>query len=292
MKPAQFAYHDPQTLDEAIALLQQYGGEAKILAGGQSLIPIMNMRLAKPKALIDLNKVPDLAYIREEGDTIAIGAMTRHSEVEKSALLARRQPLLVEAVRQVGHSQIRNRGTIGGSLAHADPAAELPAAMVCLDARFRIAGPNGEREVGADEFFVMYLTTCLEPEEILREVRVPVLPPSTGYAFVELARRSGDFALAGVACTLSLAPDGAVAGCRLALFGVDMKPVRATEAEAHLAGQAPSAAAFAEAARLAREGIMPDSDIHATAEYRQELAEVLTRRALELALSRAEGGDR
>lgn len=292
MKPAPFTYHDPTTIAEVIELLRQYGDEAKLLAGGQSLVPVLNMRLARPAVLIDLGRVAGLSYIREEDGFLAIGAMTRHADLERSELVARRQPLLAEAVAHVGHIQIRNRGTIGGSLAHADPSAELPAVLSALEGSVRAVGPAGEREVPAGELFLMYFTTSLQPDELLTEVRVPVLPPRTGYAFMELARRHGDFALAGVACTLTLDPDGAVADCRLGLTGVDLTPVRAREAEDLLKGQTPSAGRFADAAEAVRSAIMPEGDVHATAEYRRHLAGVLTERALARALERAiqEGG--
>lgn len=287
MKPARFDYHDPGTLEEALALLRQHGDDAKLLAGGQSLIPMLNMRLARPAVLIDLNRVAGLAYVREEGDWLDIGAMTRHAEVERSEPVARRQPLLAEAMRHIGHVQIRNRGTIGGSLVHADPSAELPAVMLALDAVLVAAGAGGAvREIPAAAFFLMYFTTCLRPDEILTEIRVPALAPRTGWAFAEMARRGGDFALVGVACTLTLAADGTVAGARLGLTGVGMTPVRAASAEAMLVGHAPSNERFKEAAEAAAGGIIPDDDIHATAVYRQELARVLTERALHTALER------
>lgn len=290
MKPAPFAYHDPRTLAEVLGLLQQHGENAKLLAGGQSLIPILNMRLARPGVLIDLNRVAELNYIRAEGAELAIGAMTRHAMVEKSPLVAQRQPLLAEAVQHVGHFQIRNRGTIGGSLAHADPAAELPAVVACLDGRLVITGPGGARSVGWEDFFVMYFTTCIQPGELLTEVRVPLLPPGTGYAFVELARRHGDFALVGVACTLALASSGRIGEARLALTGVGVTPVRARAAEGFLAGREPAPGVFAEAGRLAAAATAPESDIHATAAYRRQLAEVLTARALDTAYARTGGG--
>lgn len=290
MKPPRFDYHDPTTVDEVLALLQRYGDDAKLLAGGQSLIPVLNMRLARPKALIDLNRVESLAYIKEEDGVLAIGAMTRHAAVEKSGLVARRQPLLTETMRHIGHIQIRNRGTIGGSIVHADPAAELPALLVALDGTLRIAGGDGVREVPAEEFFLMYFTTAVQAGELLVEVRIPVLPERTGFAFEELARRHGDFALAGVACTLTLADDGTIQDCRLGLTGVSMTPVRARDAEDLLKGQAPDPAVFAAAADAVRQAVMPDSDIHATAEYRQHLCGVLTERALARALERTKGG--
>ncbi|HYF94376.1 MAG TPA: xanthine dehydrogenase family protein subunit M [Symbiobacteriaceae bacterium] len=293
MKPAPFQYYDPATLHEALDLLRQHGDEAKLLAGGQSLVPMLNMRLARPAILIDLNRVEGLAYVREEGGMLAVGAMTRHADIERSGLVARRQPLLAEAIRHVGHMQIRNRGTIGGSLVHADPSAELPAVMLALDAFFCLAAPGGgRREVAAADFFLMYFTTCLRPDEVLTEIRVPVLAPRTGWAFEELARRSGDFALAGVACTLTLDENrDVIESVRLGLTGVGMTPVRAIAAEALLAGQLPLPEWFAAAGEAVAAGVQPDADIHASAEYRRELARVLTERALRRALARAwEGG--
>jgi CO/xanthine dehydrogenase FAD-binding subunit len=286
VKPPPFAYYAPASVDEAVALLQQHGDDAKLLAGGQSLVPMLNMRLARPAVLIDLGRVSDLSYVRPCGDWLAIGAMTRHAEVERSPLVAERQPLLAEAVRQIGHAQIRNRGTIGGSLVHADPSAELPAVLTCLGGTVVAAGPGGVREIPAADLFVMYFTTCLTPAEVLTEVRVPVLAPRTGWAFAEVARRHGDFALAGVACTLTLADDGAVADCCLALTGVGMTPVRPASAEALLVGKTLSDSLFADAAAAVRLEVEPDSDVHGTAEYRRHLAGVLTERALRRAWER------
>jgi carbon-monoxide dehydrogenase medium subunit len=294
MKPPRFAYHDPTTVEEVLDLLHLHGDEAKLLAGGQSLIPVLNMRLTSPKVLIDLGRIPMLAFIRAEAGFLVLGAMTRHATVERSALVAERQPLLAEAIRHVGHPQIRNRGTIGGSLAHADPAAELPAVLVALGGSVVVRGRNGQREIPAADFFQGLFTTAIQPGELLTEVRVPVLEERTGWAFVELARRHGDFALAGVACTLTLAPDGSIAGCRLALIGVGEGPVRPAAAESSLVGQAPTADSFAATAALVRAHVTPESDLHATAEYRRHLAGVLTERALGQALTRAravlEGG--
>lgn len=290
MKPRRFAYEDPRTLPEALALLQQHGEDAKALAGGQSLVPALNMRLAAPRVLVDLNRIPELAYIRQDGDMLAIGAMTRHAEVEHSPLVAGWQPLLQEAVRHVGHVQIRNRGTVGGSLAHADPAAELPAVWACLDGRFRIAGPAGVREVGAGDFFLTYYTTAVQPGELLVEVRLPGLPGTAGYAFVEMARRTGDFAIVGVACLVDVGEDGTIREARIVLTGVGPTPVRAREAEAVLRGERPGEGVLTQAGRKVREAVEPESDVHATAEYRRHLSDVLTRRALGLAVRRAQRG--
>lgn len=290
MKPAPFAYVDPRTVEDAIALLEEHGMDAKMLAGGQSLVPLLNMRLARPAVLVDINRVAGLDYIRDVDGTIAIGAMTRQRAAERSEVVREKLPLLHEAMTFIAHPQIRNRGTIGGSLAHADPAAELPAIALVLEAEFQIAGPSGTRTVPAKDFFVTYLTSCLEPSEILTEVRFPLLPPGAGWSFIELSRRHGDFALAGVAATLTLSNSGTIADARIALFGVGATALRANAAEAMLHGQRPSEQLFAEAGASAAQSIEePLSDIHASAEYRRDLARVLTRRALTEAAARASG---
>jgi len=288
MKPAPFAYYDPSTLEEAVSLLEAQGGEAKLIAGGQSLVPLLNMRLARPTAVIDLNRIDGLSYIREEGGRLAIGAMTRQREIERSELVQRRQPLLHAATKLIAHPQIRNRGTIGGSLAHADPAAEYPALALALDAELRVLGPNGQRAIAAADFFVTYLTTALEPSEVVTEVRLPALPERTGWSVLELSRRHGDFALAGVGTTLTLAAAGSIEDARVVLFGVAATPLRATAAEAMLRGERPTEALFAEAGRAAAAAVEDAlSDIHASAEYRRHLVSVLTKRALTEASSRA-----
>jgi carbon-monoxide dehydrogenase medium subunit len=285
MKPAPFEYVAPRSLEEAVEALANGGSDAKLLAGGQSLIPLLNFRLARPSLLVDLNRVAELAYIRSHDQGIAIGAMTRQASIERDAHLRQAQPLLVEAIGCVGHQAIRSRGTLGGSLAHADPAAELPAVAVCLDAQLSIVGPRGRRMVAAEDFFLGYLTTLLEPDEILVETWLPPIQNGTGQAFIEFARRHGDFALAGVAVSLTLERDR-VCDARIVLTGVGGKPVRAREAETLLMGgrvleRAGSAAA------AARSAIDPDADIHATREYRIHLAGVLTERAIRLAHQRA-----
>ena len=290
MKPAPFAYADPRTVEDAVALLAEHGVDVKAIAGGQSLMPLLNMRLARPSVVVDLNRVEGLDYIRQEDGWLTIGAMTRQRAIERSDLVQRAQPLLHAATRCIAHPQIRNRGTIGGSLAHADPAAEYPAVALLLDAELRIAGPSGARTVPARDFFVTYLTTALEPEELVTGVRVPVLPERTGWSFLEVSRRHGDFALAGAAATLTLSAGGECASARIVLFGVAPTPVRAEAAEALLTGERPGAVLFEEAGRLAGEGLDEAlSDVHASAEYRRHLARVLTRRALTEADSRAKG---
>jgi aerobic carbon-monoxide dehydrogenase medium subunit len=285
MKPAPFDYVAPRSLDEALEALADGGSDAKLLAGGQSLIPLLNFRLARPSLLIDLNRVDELAYVSSRDQGIAIGAMTRQATIERDAQLRQTQPLLFEAIGWVGHPAIRSRGTIGGSLAHADPAAELPAVAVCLDAQLSVAGPRGRRTVSAADFFVGYLTTVLEPDEILVETWLPPLRPSTGQAWIEFARRHGDFALAGVAVSLSLERDQ-VCDARIVLTGVGGMPARAREAETLLVGGSVPERASA-AAEAARSAIDPDADIHASKEYRTHLAGVLTERAIRLAHERA-----
>jgi carbon-monoxide dehydrogenase medium subunit len=285
MKPAPFDYVAPHSLDEAVTALARGGADAKVLAGGQSLIPLLNFRLARPSLLVDLNRVAELAYVQPRERGLAVGAMTRQVAVERGDGLAELQPLLVEAIGYVGHIAIRSRGTIGGSLAHADPAAELPAVAVCLDATLSVVGPGVRRTIAAEDFFVGYLTTLLEPDEILVEAYFPPLKPHTGQAWVEFARRHGDFALAGVAVSLSM--DGeAVREARIVLTGVGGKPERAREAETLLIGGSVAERASA-AANAARSTIDPDADIHATKEYRVHLAGVLTERAIRLAGERA-----
>lgn len=290
MKPPRFEYYDPASLDEAIALLGRFGDEAKVLAGGQSLVPVLNMRLARPKALIDLNRIDALRYIRVEAGRLRIGAMTRHRDVERSEVVRAHLPILIEAIGLVGHTQIRNRGTVGGSLAHADPAAELPALAVLLDAELVATGPNGARTIPASAFFTMVFMTTLEPGEILTEVRFPLLPPGTGTCFTEVARRHGDFALAGIGCYLTPDASGRIERAGLALTGVGVTPVRAARVEAALVGQMPSPELFERAAAEVSGEIEPADDVHATAEYRRHVAGVLTRRALDTALARAGAG--
>jgi CO/xanthine dehydrogenase FAD-binding subunit len=291
MKPPRFEYYDPKTLDDALGLLRVHGEEAKILAGGQSLVPLLNFRLARPRYLIDLNGVVALAYVTPKDGGISIGAMTRQRVIECSGLVATAAPLLHEAMPFIGHFQIRNRGTIGGSLAHADPAAELPAVASALGATFVVRGPSGERVVGWDRFFVGYLTTSLQPGELLVEIRLPGMAPRTGHAFVEVSRRHGDFALVGVAALATVDADGVCTGAAAALTGVGPVPVRARAAEQALVGTRLEGKALAAAAARVSEAIAPESDIHASADYRRHVAGVLTRRAFERAARGAHGDE-
>jgi carbon-monoxide dehydrogenase medium subunit len=288
MKPASFEYLAPTTLGEAVSSLASFDGDAKVLAGGQSLVPMLNMRLARPGLLVDLGRIEALDYIRESGGRLEIGAMTRKRTVEQSALVASRQPLLHAATRLVAHPQIRNRGTVGGSMAHADPSAEYPAVAVVLDAELRAVGPDGERSIAAQDFFVTYLTTALSPAEVLAGISVPCMPEGTGWAFTEIARRHGDFAMVGAAITLTLDARGHCAEPRIVLFGVGPVPVRPREAEQLLNGERPFSELYREVGRKVSEEIdEPLSDVHASAEYRRHLAAVLTQRGLEEAVTRA-----
>ena len=303
MKPAAFDFHRASSLDDALALLAQHPG-AKPLAGGQSLIPAMNFRLATPSVLVDLNRVEELVGIRlrarperERGEPRAqgrepkaeslwIGAMTRHSAVERSDVVRRHAPLLAESMPHVAHPQIRSRGTIGGSLAHADPSAELPAVMLALGARFQLRSRGGERWVDADDFFTGLFATALEAGELLTAIEIPARPARSGHAFMEVARRHGDYALAGAATELSLGADGRVASVRVALLSVSDKPVFARAASG-LVGQSPTHETIRAIAEAVREEVDPPSDIHADSRYRRQLAAVLTQRTLTLAASRA-----
>jgi CO/xanthine dehydrogenase FAD-binding subunit len=289
MKPPPFEYYAPTTVAAALAHLNQYGYEAKPLAGGQSLIPTMNFRLAQPGVLIDLNPISELAYIRPNSDGgLRIGAMTRQREVERDPLVAERAPLIRETMPYIAHPQIRNRGTFGGSLAHADPAAELPAVATALNARFHARSQAGERWLPASEFFVSLFATALEPEELLVEIELPPLLPRTGWAFTEMARRHGDYALVGVAAVVTLDEWEQCRQARLVFLSVGDGPVEATQAAQLLLGQTPTAEAIRAAAETAAQAdIAPNSDIHASADFRRHLARVLTQRVLTQAVERA-----
>jgi CO/xanthine dehydrogenase FAD-binding subunit len=290
MKPPRFDYERPEGLDEALAILAARGEEAKVLAGGQSLVPLLNFRLARPDCLVDLNEISELAYVHAENGTLRIGAMTRQAELERSDAAAAGWPLLVEAVRLVGHPQIRNRGTVGGSVAHADPAAELPAALAALAATFHVRSARGTRSLRFDELSVTHLTTSLAPDEVLVEIEVPAPPPRTGAAFVEFTRRHGDFALAGAAAVVTLSETGACERAAIALLAAGPTPVRATAAEEWLPGVVVDERTAAEAGARTAAGTRPPSDVHGSTEFRRGLAEVMVRRALLLAAQRARGG--
>ena len=288
MKPASFEYYRPQSLDEALSLLAEHAGDAKPLAGGQSLIPAMNFRLAAPAVLVDLNALGELSYIVDGPDGVRVGGMTRQRTVERSPAIAASAPLVTETMPFIAHPAIRNRGTIGGSLAHADPAAELPAVMLALNARFAVRSSAGSRTVGPDDFFVGLFTTAVQPGELLTEILISETPERTGHAFQEISRRHGDFALVGVAASVTVDEQGRCTAARIALLSVGDRPMLAQRAAALLLGQVPSAGAIEAAANMAAaEDIDPSSDIHASAKYRRHLAVVLTRRTLTVAFSRA-----
>ena len=278
MIPAGFDYVQPKTLDEALAALAS--PDAKVLAGGHSLIPAMKLRLAQPKTVVDLGRVADLSYVHEHGEQLAIGAMTTHYDIESSALLAEKCPLMPEVAAQIGDVQVRNKGTLGGSLVHADPAADWPAAILALDAEMEIAGPSGRRAVKARDFFVDMMQSAVQPNEILVEIRVPVTGRSVAY--VKFAQKASGFAIAGVAAVT----DGTNGTNAVGITGVAPKAYRARAAEAALGGKTLTKQLIAEAAAKAAEGVEALNDIHASAEFRAHLACVNTRRALELAASR------
>jgi carbon-monoxide dehydrogenase medium subunit len=292
MKPAPFDYYAPDSVAEAVALLERLEDDdvdAKVLAGGQSLMPMLAIRVARPDALVDLRKLTDLNYIRQEGDVIAIGAMTSKSAAEDSQLLKEKQPLMHAASALIGHRQIRNRGTVGGSFAHADPSAEYGAAAIVLDIEMVAVGPDGERTISADEFYITFLTTDLDSMEILTEVRIPLLAEGTGWSFQEKTRRTGDLAMAGVAITLNLEA-GCCANSRIVVFGIGAVATRQAEAEQMINGKPPSDELFAEAAAIASQAMEePITDVHASADYRRQLVKSMIASGLVEAVSRAAG---
>jgi aerobic carbon-monoxide dehydrogenase medium subunit len=291
MIPSAFEYLAPTTLQEALTLLAAHKDEAKVLAGGHSLLPMMKLRLASPAYLIDIGRIPDLAYIRESGGHIQIGPLTTHFMVESSDLLRRRLTALPEAAGMIGDVQVRNCGTIGGSLAHADPAGDLPAVMQMAEAQFKLIGRGGERTISAEQFFVDLLTTALGPDELLAEVRVAVPPARTGTAYMKVFQKASGFAIVGVAASMTLGADGRLceAAC-VGITGVAAKSFRARAVEQALEGKAIDEAAITAAAEHASEGVEPLADLHASGEYRLALARVYTKRALLRALTRAQGG--
>ena len=280
-----FEYAAPETLDDALALLASRGAESKPLAGGQSLIPILNYRLANPRVIVDLNRLP-MGGIRIQGDRVTLGALTRYCDLEESTEIARLCPMLGEAARLIGNVRVRALGTVGGSVAHADPAAELPLATIALDASLTLRSVRDTRRVPAADFFTSYLTTVLEPDELVTEIEIPVTR-GKGTAVEELARRAGDFAMVAVAAVVRVDPRGRVDEARLAYGGVGPRPLRVPPAEDALIGQEPTAERVAVAARTARASIQPHADAFVSAAYRSLLVEVLGRRALTRAVHRA-----
>jgi len=289
MKPAPFEYFAPTSVEEALSHLAEHGDDAKVLAGGQSLIPMMNFRLVQPSVLVDLNNIPELSYIRPvENGGLRLGAMTRHHQVEIDPLVAERAPLLHETMPKIAYSQIRSRGTFGGSVSHADPSAELASVSVALGGSFRLRSQNGERWVPANEFFVGLFTTVLESGELLVEVALPSMPIRSGWSLMEVARRPHDFALIGVAAVVSLDENNLCQQAQMVFLSAGDVPMVAHKAIKSLTGQAPAPKVIQAAAEIAAsEDIDPSSDIHATAEFRRHLANVLARRALEQAFKRA-----
>jgi CO/xanthine dehydrogenase FAD-binding subunit len=290
MKPSAFEYFTPFTVPEAVELLQRHGDEAKILAGGQSLVPMMNFRVARPKVLVDINRIKELDYIREEKDELVIGGLVRERTLEVSPLVQKKCPILAEAISYIGHLPIRTRGTIGGSLAHADPSAEIPVVICGLGGKMKVVGPSGERTLRADEFFLTYLTSALEPAEILAEVRIPTLPTNTGWSFMELSRRHGDFGIVVVASILFMENRELCRKASIALGGVAPTPIRAVEAENLLAGRRLTQELIAEAGVKAAQATDPESDYHASAGYRKDMARAFTRRSLREAWNKVKGG--
>ncbi len=290
MKPGAFTYIAVDSLEAALAAKAQYGDDARFLAGGQSLIPAMNFRLAAPAVLIDINPLALLAYVRDADGALAIGALTRNRTIERDALVARRQPLVAEAMPHVAHPQIRNRGTLGGNLAQADPASEMPAVVLALGGRLKARSASGERWIDAREFFRSTLTTTLRADEMLVEIMLPGLPPRTGSCFMEVARRQGDYAMMGVAAVIALDTAGACRHAALAYCNAGDKPIRADRAVQVLLGQVVGAAQIGDAAAAAQHEVEPTGNVHAGADYQRHLAGVLTRRALAIALDRAKGG--
>jgi CO/xanthine dehydrogenase FAD-binding subunit len=287
MKPAKFDYYDPRSLEEALALLDTHQGDGKILAGGQSLMPLLNMRLARPNIVVDINRIKELNYVRASDGGIVIGALARQRALQTEQLIAERMPILQEAAYYIAHPQIRSRGTICGSIAHADPAAELPALALALEAEMTLSSAKGTRSVGAETFFQSFFTTALAANEILTEVRFPAPSKDSAWSVLEISRRHGDFAIAGIVAGLALEPNRQVIRqARLVYFGVGPTPIRVKAAEDALIGQAAAEPAFEAAAQSAKQGIDPSNDIHASEEYRRAVAATLTKRALRAALEK------
>lgn len=277
-------------MDEVVSMMSQHGDEAKVLSGGQSLIPLLALRLASPEVVVDINRVTELDYLRDKGGSLQIGALARHRAVELLPTLRERSPMLAEAIELIGHVAIRNRGTVLGSLIHADPAAEWPALALALDAEVDAVGPKGKRTIPADQLFLTYLTTTLEPDEVATEVRFDLPSKRTGSSFQELARRHGDFAVAGAGAVVNLSRKGVIDSARIVVMGVASTAIRVSEAEELVVGESPSDSLFEEASEMVRRAVEPSGDIHGSAEYRRSLVKTLSGRALVAAGRRAQGG--
>jgi carbon-monoxide dehydrogenase medium subunit len=288
MIPPSFDYHAPKTLPEALGLLGQLGDEAKILSGGQSLLPLLKLRLARPAHVIDIGRIPGLDYIKEEGGFLKIGALVHEAGLEASPVVRSKYPILVDTARVIADPVVRNRATVAGNLAHGDPANDHPATMLAIGAEVVATGPKGQRTIPVEKFFTSIFTTALEPTEVLTEVRIPVPPPGSGGAYMKLERKVGDFATAGAAAFLVIG-GGKIEHAGIGLTNVGPTPIKATDAEQFLRGKAPDAATFAEAARRAAAAASPSPDRRGAVEYKREMARVLTQRALEKAAQRAGG---
>jgi carbon-monoxide dehydrogenase medium subunit len=292
MIPAAFDYVAPKTLDDALRELSARGEEAKILAGGHSLLPLMKLRLADPKLLIDIRKIPGLAGVKQEGNKLVIGALTSHFQIESSMLAAKKCPLLSDTARLIGDVQVRNRGTIGGSLTHADPAADWPAAILALGGEMNLVGPKGERRLGAEDFFLGPMTTAIAATEILTEIRVPVFSSRCGSMYQKMAQQASGFAIVGAAVWLRLGPKDICEEIGIGVTGLSEKPFRATAVERRLRGDKLTATLIEDASSVVVEGNEPLEDLHASADYRAHLARVYTRRAVQEAANRASGRKR
>jgi len=289
MIPSEFDYHSPKTIPEAVALLERYRGEAKVLSGGQSLLPLLKLRLGQVSHLVDIGRIPGLEYIKEEGGFLKIGGRTRESTLERSDLIRTRYPILADASAVIADPLVRNLATVGGNLAHGDPANDHPAAMLALGAQVVATGPKGARTIPVDRFFTGLFTTALAPEEILTEIQVPVAPPRSGGAYVKLERKVGDFATAAAGAHIVLRADGTIDRAGIGLTAVGPTPIKATEAGGYLEGKKPDEAALAEASRLAARATSPTADRRGSVEYKREMARVLAGRALRRAIQRAGG---
>ena len=285
MKPAPFDYYDPDNLEKALELLHEYGDEAKILAGGQSLGPLLNMRLSTPRILIDINRLPELQYLNYNKNLLTIGAMTRQSTLEDDSQIKHMQPLLASSIPYIGHRSIRNRGTVGGSIAHADPAAEWPAIMLALDGKLEIKNATESRLLTAEEFYISTLTTALEPTELLTEVQLPLWEKNTGWSFIEFSRRHGDFAVIGVATSLKI-QHNLCNHCRIAIIGGSSIPMRTKNAESVVTGKDINSLTFKEAGEIASLEVNPETDMHASAAFRRHLTSTLVTKSLHEAYNR------
>ncbi len=289
MIPPSFEYLNPSQISEAIAMLQKHGDEAKILAGGHSLIPARRLRLSEPGYLIDINGIEGLDYIREDGGQLRIGALTREAELEESEIILGKYPLLLDTVKMIADPSVRNMATVGGNLAHGDPGNDHPATMLALRAVVAVEGPNGSREIGIDDFFPDFFTTALEPDEILTEIRLPSPPPGSGGAYLKIERKVGDYATAAVACQLNIDSTGTIQNIGIGLTNVGSTPIRASTTEQLLKGKNPNDNMIEEAGRLSASDSEPMDDLRGSAEYKRALVDELTQRAIKLSLQRAEG---